>query len=189
MESIEIEKFKQPKIVVLNGVSSVGKSSVAKSIQACARAPFLHVQMDDFLRMLPRRAFEGRDGLVFNRIDSKTIDVHSGDLVKRTLAGMRHAVASMAACGSNVVVDDVFFAEEDSDYRRLLKQFEFHLVGLFAPLEVVQTRERTRGDRDIGLAKGQFERVHKGRIYDLEIDTSQRNPGQIAKEICEVFSL
>lgn len=189
MESVESEDYKQPKIIVINGVSSVGKTSAAKAIQDRAKRAFLHVQMDDFLKMLPRRAFESREGLVFERIDSQTIDVQFGDLVERALAGMRSAVASMAECGNNIVVDDVFFADEDADYRRLLKRYDCHLVGLFAPLELVQTRERMRGDRDIGLAKGQFERVHKNRIYDLEIDTSQKSPDQVAQEICETFSL
>ncbi len=95
----------------------------------------------------------------------------------------------MAECGNNMVVDDVFFADEDADYRRLLKQYDFQFVGLFAPLEVVQERERMRGDRDIGLAKGQFERVHKGRVYDLKMDTWQNSPDQIAQKICKAFSL
>ncbi len=189
MESTNAKEFAKPKIVVLNGVSSVGKTSVAKGIQSCAQRGFLHVQMDDFLEMLPLRAFGNRDGLVFERIDSQTIDVQSGDLVRRALAGMRGAVASMAECGNNIVVDDVFFADEDSEYRRLLERYDYRLVGLFAPLEVVQTRERMRGDRDIGLAKGQFESVHKDRVYDLEVDTSKKSPDQIAKEICEAFSL
>lgn len=189
MESLETKRFEQPKIVVINGVSSVGKTSVAKAIQDHAKRAFLHVQMDDFLRMLPRRAFESREGLVFQRIDSQTIDVQSGDLVERALVGMRNAVASMAECGNNMVVDDVFFADEDADYRRLLSRYDYRLVGLFAPLEVVQERERMRGDRDIGLAKGQYERVHTGRVYDLKMDTSQASPDQIAKGICEVFSL
>lgn len=189
MESVKTKRFVQPKIVVMNGVSSVGKTSVAKAIQNHASRAFLHVQMDDFLRMLPRRAFDSQDGLVFKRIDSHTIDVQSGDLVERALAGMRNAVASMAECGNNMVVDDIFFTDEDADYRRLLKQYDFQLVGLSAPLEVVQERERIRGDRDIGLAKGQYDRVHTGRVYDLEMDTSENSPDQIAQEICEAFSL
>jgi len=189
MESTESDDFDKSKIIILNGVSSVGKTSVAKAIQNHAKKAFLHIQMDDFLEMLPRRALRKRDGLVFERIDSQTIDVQFGDLVQRALAGMRSAVASMAECGNNIVVDDVFFADEDSEYRRLLEPYDYRLVALFAPLEVIQTRERMRGDRDIGLAKGQFEIVHKDRVYDLEFDTSKKFPDQIAKEICKTYSL
>ncbi|GAB5488152.1 MAG: hypothetical protein Pars2KO_17220 [Parasphingorhabdus sp.] len=189
MVSTESDDFDKSKIIILNGVSSVGKTSVAKAIQNHAEKAFVHIQMDDFLEMLPRRALGNRDGLVFERIDSQTIDVQFGDLVQRALAGMRSAVASMAECGNNIVVDDVFFADEDSEYRRLLEPYDYRLVALFAPLEVIQTRERMRGDRDIGLAKGQFEIVHKDRVYDLEFDTSKKFPDQIAKEICKTYSL
>lgn len=185
----ETHGARQTQVIVLNGVSSVGKSSVAKAIQRLAHKPFLHVQMDDFLTMLPPRAIEHKDGLVFHRIDSKTIDVRSGDIVVRALEGMRYAISAMAGCGNHMIVDDVFFATEDIEYRRLLRQFDFRLVGLFAPLDVVRKRELARGDREIGLAKGQFERVHKGRTYDLEIDTSQAPPDSIAREICEAFGL
>jgi chloramphenicol 3-O-phosphotransferase len=41
------------RIVVLNGIGSVGKSFVAKALQALVTEPFLHVQMDAFLDMLP----------------------------------------------------------------------------------------------------------------------------------------
>jgi chloramphenicol 3-O phosphotransferase len=44
---------KTARIVLLNGVGSVGKSSIAKALQAITSEPFLHVQMDAFLDMLP----------------------------------------------------------------------------------------------------------------------------------------
>jgi len=185
----DVNASPKPLIIVLNGVSSVGKTSVAKAIQRHARRAFLHIQMDDFLDMLPPRAIGSPEGLVFKRVDGQTVDVKSGYLVERALAGMRSAVASMAECGNDIVVDDVFFSDEDSEYRRLLKPYTCYLVGLFAPLDVVQERERLRGDRDIGLAKGQFERVHNGRVYDLEIDASQKSADQIAEEICRAFAL
>ncbi|MDE1996547.1 MAG: chloramphenicol phosphotransferase, partial [Rhizobiaceae bacterium] len=34
------------KILLLNGVGSAGKSSIARALQAIAAEPFLHVQMD-----------------------------------------------------------------------------------------------------------------------------------------------
>jgi len=180
---------RQTQVIVLNGVSSVGKSSVAKAIQRLADKPFLHVQMDDFLTMLPPRVIEHEDGLVFHRIDSKTIDVKLGPIVLRALEGMRYAIAAMAARGNHLIVDDVFFDSEDLEYRRLFKQFDVRLVGLFAPLDVVRNRELARGDREIGLANGQHERVHQGRIYDLEVDTSKGPPDSIASEICAAFGL
>jgi chloramphenicol 3-O phosphotransferase len=43
-------------------------------------------------------------------------------------------------------------------------------------LHVLERRERERGDREIGLARWQFERIHFGGDYDLTIDASAATP-------------
>ena len=62
-------------------------------------------------------------------------------------------------------------------------------VGLFAPLDILETRERGRGDREIGLARWQHERVHQGMIYDLEIDTTTTTPLENAQRIRDAFGI
>jgi chloramphenicol 3-O phosphotransferase len=71
----------------------------------------------------------------------------------------------------------------------LLNKFDFRLVGLFAPLDVLEQRELERGDRDIGLARWQHRRVHAGIRYDLEIDTAVRSPNETARIISQTFDL
>ncbi|WP_258588919.1 phosphotransferase-like protein [Mesorhizobium sp. AR02] len=53
------------RIIVLNGVGSAGKSSVARALQAITAAPFLHVQMDSFLAMLPDALQDHADGFCY----------------------------------------------------------------------------------------------------------------------------
>ena len=48
-----IPSQQRARIAVLNGIGSVGKSSIARALQAIASQPMLHVQMDAFLDMLP----------------------------------------------------------------------------------------------------------------------------------------
>ncbi len=80
-------------------------------------------------------------------------------------------------------------ADKAQDYRALLSPFDVRFVGLFAPLDVLEARERARGDREIGLARWQYERVHRDMIYDLEIDATDRPPRDIAQAICDTFGL
>ncbi|MBZ9829130.1 hypothetical protein LB534_27955 [Mesorhizobium sp. CA18] len=47
------------------------------------------------------------------------------------------------------------------------------------PQEVLETRESRRADRLPGLARWQFERVHLGVAYDLELDTSRLMPANV----------
>ena len=73
-----------------------------------------------------------------------------------------------------------------AEYEALLAAFDLFRVGVFAPLEA---RERDRGDRMIGLARWQFDRVHRGVRYDLELDTSAATPMQCAERIRQDFRL
>ena len=179
-------------VVLLNGVGSVGKGAVAKAFQAIASAPYLHVTMDAFIDMLPETSHGHPDGLTFETIErggKPEVVIRSGPVSERCLKGMRHAVAAMAGQGNNLIVDDVLMEGAGAEYRALLTPFQLHLVGLFAPLEVLEERERQRGDRMIGLARWQFDRVHAGMRYDLEIDTSRASPAQCAQMIKDKFGL
>lgn len=180
------------KIVLLNGVGSAGKSSIARALQTITAEPFLHVQMDAFLDMLPEALQNHADGFSFETVldDGKpSVVIRSGPVGVRTMHGMRHAIAAMAGQGNNLIVDDVVFNDEMAQYRELLSGFDLHLVGVMAPLAVLEAREATRGDRLPGLARWQYHRVHKGIDYDFEVDTSQLTPLECARRIQEEFQL
>lgn len=179
-------------IVLLNGPGSVGKSSIAAALQSIADEPFLHVQMDTFLEMLPPACQEGPAGFRYDAAETaggREVVVTPGPVGERTLRGMRHAIAALAGQGNNLIVDDVLCHGEMPDYVRLLSAFTLHLVGLTAPLDVLEARERERGDRLIGLARWQHRRVHAGVSYDLEIDTSRATALESARLIKQRFGL
>lgn len=179
-------------IILLNGVGSVGKSSIARALQTITQEPLLHVEMDAFLNMMPERFWDHPDGLIFETVqqDGKpSIVIRSGPVAERTLRGMRRAVAAMAREGNNLIVDEVLVGDEMADYAALLGGFALHVVGLFAPLHVLEEREQARGDRLIGLARWQYDRVHRGKRYDLELDTSKATPMECAQAIKRAFAL
>lgn len=179
------------RVVLLNGVGSVGKSSIARALQAIASRPFLHVQMDAFIEMLPKAYLDHPDGLTFRTIEQDgkpSVVISSGEVAGRAFHGMRRAIAAMAAEGNDLIVDDVLIGGA-GDYDRLLAGVAFYKVGVFAPLDVLEERERRRGDRMIGLARWQFDRVHKEIRYDLEVDASIATPEACAELIRERFGL
>lgn len=182
----------KPRIVLLNGVGSVGKSSIAKALQAIASDSFLHVEMDAFIQMLPEASFGHPDGIIFESVyeDGRPlIAIKTGPVAAQAMRGMRHAVAAMARQGNNLIVDEVFLENEKAEYAELLSSFELFLVGVFAPLDVLEARELQRGDRLIGLARWQYDRVHKDIQYDLEVDTSSATPLACANLIKQKFRL
>ena len=180
------------RIVILNGVGSAGKGSIAKALQAITTDPFLHLEMDAFLNMLPQASFGHADGIIFETTEADgrpLVAIRTGPVAQRALRGMRRAVAATAAQGNNLIVDEVMLNGETAEYATLLSAFEFFLVGVFAPLDVLEARERERGDRMIGLARWQYDRVHKGKSYDLEVDTGSATPLECAMLIKQSFGL
>ena len=183
----------RPQIVILNGVGSVGKTSTARALQEIAARPFLHVSMDTFIGMLPDRMFGHPDGMIFETVQEQgrpSVIIRTGPVMARMTRGMRRAIAALSAEQNDLVVDDVMLDPGEAiEYRSLLTEIDLRFVGLFAPLEVLEARERARGDRQIGLARWQFTRVHRGQTYDLEIETSASTPMHNARLIRDAFGL
>lgn len=142
--------------------------------------------------MLPEASFGHPDGLTFETVSEggkPLVVIRTGPVAERTFRGMRHAIAAMAAQGNNLIVVDVMLGSARTEYAELLSGFDVVLVGVFAPLDVLEARERHRGDRLIGLARWQYDRVHKGIKYDLEVDTSGATPMECANLIRQKFRL
>jgi chloramphenicol 3-O phosphotransferase len=181
------------KIIILNGIGSAGKTSAANELQKITKQPFLHVQGDSFLEMLPPRLFGHTDGIIFKQIKGDgqaSIEIQMGEAMTRLLSGFRHSVAALAANGNDLIVDDVMLEAADQElYVAALSQYELHFVALHAPLEILEQRERDRKGRLIGLARWQFDRVHMGIKYDLEIDTANMTSAEIAMKIAQAFKL
>jgi chloramphenicol 3-O phosphotransferase len=180
------------KIVLLNGVGSAGKGSIAKALQTITSEPFLHVEMDAFLDMLPAAYQEHPEAFTYETVqqDGKpAVVISAGPVGERLMRGMRHAIAALAAQGNNLIVDDVLTGGDGANYAALLSGCDLFLVGVFAPLDVLEARERERGDRLIGLAHWQYDRVHRNMTYDLEVDTSRATPMECAQLIKEKFGL
>jgi chloramphenicol 3-O phosphotransferase len=176
----------KPRIILLNGVGSSGKSSIAKALQSITTEPFLHMEMDAFIDMLPANLQDHPDGFAYEtlEIDGKPqVVIKTGPIGERTLRGMRHAVVATAAQGNNLILDEVLLDDEKTEYRSLLAPFNVSWVGVLASLDVLEARERQRGDRLIGLARWQYDRVHKSMQYDLEVDTGSATPMECAELI------
>jgi chloramphenicol 3-O phosphotransferase len=143
--------------------------------------------------MMPAAALNRADGLTFERHQDAeghpVITVRSGPALRRAMRGMRHAVAAMADQGNDLIVDEVVLGSEWAEYDRLLAAHQVTKVGVLAPLDALEARERARGDREIGLARGQFDVVHRGAVYDLTVDTSHGTPEECAAHVMAALRL
>jgi chloramphenicol 3-O phosphotransferase len=182
------------RVVVLNGTSSAGKTSLAVEFQELRAARgdcWVVFGIDDFLAKVPRRWIEidavhgpyADDGVRLER-DGDAARFVIGDTVRRLLTAYRRSIAEIARSGLNVVVDDVMIEHHDwDDWRAALADLDPVWVGVRCDLEVAVQRERARGDRVQGLVRGQAGTVHRHPVYDLELDTTNEPPAALAQRL------
>jgi chloramphenicol 3-O phosphotransferase len=181
----------KPWIIFLNGTSSAGKSSIAFALQELFVKPALHIGVDTFLfTMPPRYLFEGRDahlGYNFIRIDDQEgakVVVQNGPYAEKINHIKRQTMKSLLEANFNLIIDEVLYADGDYQaYQELFKEYPLTFVGMQPPVEVAVERERVRGDRMIGLARGLHSLVHINKRYDLTIDSSKCTPEEAARKI------
>jgi len=169
------------KIIVLNGASSSGKTSILHALQDLLDEPYLEAGIDKFIFMLPPRYLERPlwDSVL-------GLATTAGVAGHRLFSGMHHAVAELARTGSSVLVDHVL-VEPDwvHECAALFSGLPAYLVGVHCPLEVLEQREAARPNRTPGQARAQFSLVHAHCVYDLFVDTSLLNPQECAIKIKE----
>ncbi|HDR8964643.1 TPA: AAA family ATPase [Burkholderia vietnamiensis] len=184
--------MKTTQIILLNGVGSSGKTSLARALQTRLGSAFLHVQMDTFLEMLPARYMNDPAGFTFTSFveDGKdVVSIQSGPVAQRAMQGMRHAIVALANQGNNLIVDEVLLGDEKAEYARMLAPFNLCLVGVHCPLDVLEERERQRGDRLVGLARWQYDKVHANVTYDVTVDTSKATPEECALFVVHALAI
>jgi chloramphenicol 3-O phosphotransferase len=187
------------RVIVLNGTSSAGKSTLAEVLQArfaAAGEPWIVIGVDDLFVKLPRDwitigahvGAHGDEGIVFARVDGE-IERRIGPVGTRVLAAYRGTVAAVARSGVDVIVDEVLLCEEDwHGWQADLAGLAVRWVRVDCALDVVETRERERGDRLVGLARSQYDVVHRHPRYDARVDTATTGPEAAAAAILAALS-
>ncbi len=188
-------------IIYLNGTSSAGKSSLAAALQAVLPEPYLHVSLDRIMGMFPPRFVavqpfgppvppQARAGLVLlhDTQDGRLrLEAHHSPAWERLAAGFRQSIRALAQTGNHLIVDDVLMRHEAlRECVSALAGLPVLFVKVDCPLEEVERRERERGDRLLGLARWQHERMDPELIYDLVVDTSLQGPDACAREVARL---
>ena len=160
-----------PNVIVLNGTSSSGKTSLAAALQETLEAIYMRVSMDAFWEAFPQKAF------------APEVLAQTGP---RGIAGFFRCITALADADNKVIVD-IVLAEKKwaEEFVHLLQPYHPFYVGVHCPLEELERREQARGDREMGLARQQVNLAHLHVAYDMEVNTLAGNPEQCAEEIKE----
>lgn len=165
------------RIVVLNGASSSGKTSLARAMQTKSVLPLHHVQLDAFRAMEPPGYWDG-----WSQRDEATVQ----KMMSALCGAMYAAVLQFSRHGQQVVLD---VALTSPHARRLLvddlQGWPAYVVGVHCSAPELERRERARGDREIGLAASQTDWIHRRMRYDVQIDTTHKSPDAAAAEVLQ----
>ena len=153
----------EPTAIVLHGTTSAGKSSIAKALQATAPVPAFHISLDAFVTMSNRRDMRS--------------DVERAQAYSIHCENLRSTLARVVQTHFDIVLDFVLRDEVQIDAcLNVLRGRPTYVVRVWAPLDVLEERERSRDNRAPGMAREQVDHPAYRRAYDLEVDTSLCTP-------------
>jgi len=182
-ESIKVSQTDHwPAVIVLNGPSSVGKTSITRLLQDSLPVPYLRVGTDRIIDQMPAwtncldaitTSGTRPSGFFFEQTEAGEIALGVGDYGRALLKSYYASLALMVEQGIRLIVDDVWLGQES--FQLLLDAlgpWRPLCIGLSASAELLAKRERARGDRMHGSAVWQAAGVHSGIEYDLRLDTT-----------------
>jgi chloramphenicol 3-O phosphotransferase len=155
---------------ILHGTSSAGKSSIAKALQRNSSSAVFHIELDAFVCMA-------------NRGDMAS-DAERNVAYKLHCQNLQATLSNVGKSHFELVLDTVL--RDDEEFGKCLQALiprPIYLIGITCPLEVLEERERARGDRGIGTAREQYGHKSYQREYSMIIDTSETSPEEAARAI------
>lgn len=147
----------EKQIILLNGSSSAGKSTLAKALQALIEDKrnerYEIVSIDDFLKMA-------------------TDDVIYEDDVYEISGLICEKVMEVFSANQGVIIDHVITSERIFEQlKEAVSPNRLWMVRVTCPLEIIQKREQERKDRCLGSAEASYTYLYPKERYDLTVDT------------------
>src|SRR5207248_3298343 len=132
------------RVLLLNGASSSGKSSIGRALLPLLADPWFLVPVDAI-------------GAMRSTVHTRMLDDEEvGEMLRRTRLGYHRAVAALASAGNDVIMDYPLSERwRMSDLLDTLDGYDVTLVEVRCSQEELDRRERGRADRPVGLARSQ----------------------------------
>lgn len=192
--------------VVVNGPSSVGKSTLVTGLQDRADVPLLRFGVDELYRMVPPQwaggtpgALHGERGFAYAEADAADgtplgRQIVNGPDAVRMLRAMNAGVLGMVRAGHDVIVDgQAYESSVSGELHRLLRAdarsgaLECSIVELTADSGCLVARQGEHS-RPAGLALSQAGRGWICPDPDLHLDTAERNAAEVLSAVWEFLT-
>ena len=167
-------------LIVVEGGSGTGKSSLARSLQERFQPQqWLHFSFDTLLYCLPPSVLD----MANQRNDWSAVDQNA---ITRSVYG---CLRTLLDDGHRVIFDCVLMTERGA--RELLTALQSYrpvLVRLTCSWDEIESRTIARGDRTIEEARRGFETSGLCLTVDYEIDTTHRSSAEIAETLVPLIA-
>jgi len=164
----------QEQVILLNGPSSSGKSTLAKALQQLIEEKrderYEIISIDDFLKMTTEDVIYEED--VFD-ISLKLCD----------------KVLEVLNSHKGVIIDHVITSERIfNQLKENLSSYHIHMIHVSCPLNILKKREVERNNRRLGSAEASYDYLFPKEGYDLSVDTYTLTAEKCSFKILEILS-
>ncbi len=145
------------RIILLNGTSSSGKSTLAQALR---------------LELEPQFHFYASDQLADEGFRPADQEVRFA-WRQTFFEGFHRSIPAFAGTGMDLLIEHTVEEKDWADQLQvLLSPFDVFWVGVHAPVAEIERRERLRGNRQQG--EGLYHlKTHQFCTYDVEVDTTK----------------
>lgn len=160
-------------IILLNGPSSSGKSTLSKALQEhfqeLKKETYAIISIDDFMKISTEETIYEDD----------VFDI-SADMCSAALEALK--------VSPGVIIDHVITSERIfQQFLHMMKDFSVFYVHVTCPLDVLRNREYARRNRCLGSAESSYTYLFPKDGYDLTVDTSVMTPRDCSVKIYEAL--
>jgi chloramphenicol 3-O phosphotransferase len=184
------------KLIVLNGGSSAGKTSLAQAFQELVSECWMHLGIDMFWFAIPPSQIDMQQvrpeyhtwDMVVEDDGLEWFSLTPGPLLNRAMHARYRAIRIYLEEGINVIADDLIWTRDWLvDFLQIFEGCEVWLVGVQVSDEEGARREAERCNGIPGTNRGSARAAHADVEYDFEIDTTDGPLPELARELHEGY--
>lgn len=185
------------RIIILNGPSGSGKSSIQKEFQKLMMPNlWVKVGIDNlFDSVMPditpenMSFWQSKNAIRWveeskDTEGNKVVTLFIGPQGEKVAYAMNSAIAAYAKNGCNVIVDYIAYDQKWlKDLEGKCSSFTTYYVAVEIPLETLEQREEARATSPKGHARSHYFSVYGDKKYDLVVNSGRNSAQEIAQEL------
>jgi chloramphenicol 3-O-phosphotransferase len=199
-----VAKFKKRSmgtIIILNGPSAAGKSSIQKEFQYLMMPNlWVKVGIDNlFDKPMPDITLENlsywqtRNPIRWvettqDSAGNNVITLFTGEQGEKVAYAMNSAIVAYAQNGCNVIVDYIAYDQKWlQDLEQKCADIKTYFVAVEIPLETIEQREKARATSPGGHARSHYHTVYGDKKYDLMVNSEKHSAQEIAQQLKQLI--